>query len=1366
MVSSRFVTVGACVLAGFLAFAGAPAGARVIHKFESVITEIPAEGPGPQKQLVPLPGKLGPIGAMAFDSGGLYVAEPGRVDQFSASTNAFVSQLVSKGSLGGLGLGMGFGHTTGQALMYLGVQSPTPGVGVFAEGACGALECFQLQGEEWTGSHTPNESFVSEKGEGSGVLANVAVDDSTAAGDWASGDVFVSTQSSDTGQFPNLNVVDVFNPVEAAQAGDEPPSVVTQLHGTPVGETIGSTEEGEPFEKVESVAVSGFNGDVYVADGRQSGEVVNVFQPVGAGEYAFVGRLAPPGGFAGRVSVKAIDGSTDGSADDGDVYVVAKAPVAGNGTRSVVYEFGASGVFLGALKVREELSKGAEEAPANELQNVESLAVDPVLHRLYVGDFRDQEPGERLGVVEVFGADATLAEVATEAPGPPELEKGAHAWRTELKGSVNPENGGDATCSFVWGTSPALGHVTPCSGTGEGSKDPVLNGAAPVPVHAVISGLEPGTTYYYRLRATNANGTNTGEEAQNVSFFTPGPGFHSESTSDLSSTSVTFSASINPDSRATSYHFEYDTSAYSVDGGSHGVSMPAADLPIGSGSADVGVSRHAQGLSPRTTYHYRVVAVSELEPGVFEEFEGPDQVFSTQGEGGSFSLVDGRDWELVSPADKHGALIFGLVKSFTAPVQASLDGGAVTYAAFTPTESAAAGFSVVEQVVSRREGSGGGRWSSRDISPPHGAPTGIGTEAEYQVFSKDLSVGVLEPFHHDPLPLSSLASESTPYELLVSCEPSASEECYTPLVSGKEGELDDVPAGTVFGGRVRAVGASSDARHVVLRSSVQLTGTPTEGHTELYEWSADESGRERLQLVSFLPVDEGGAPVACIDACVDLGNDPGEENISSGEDPISVDGSRVFWTVGGGLYLRDTGRGETVRLDVAQSGVSGGEGQPVFETASVDGSRVFFTDEKRLTAQAGRRGADLYECAIVVSGEKDACSLRDLTPEGASGPSEVRNLVLGASEDSSFVYFVANGILGTQVPAGVQRGGCRVSGEVVSTCNLYVSHNGDIRFIATLSSEDQFDWGTEKSEHHRVGNLTARVSGNGNFATFMSVRPLTGYDNLDVHSGTRDAEVFEYDAAAATLACVSCSPFGSRPTGRHGVAARIPEGVALGEFQEALYLPRVLSDGGRLFFDSSDGLVSLDTNGQQDVYEFEPVGVGDCSARASTFSGVTGGCTSLISSGTSSEESQFLDASGTGNDVFFLTGETLVGEDRDTAFDVYDARVCSVSEPCTGSSVAPPACVTADACRSAPQAPSGVFASPASATFSGAGNPLSRSVGRRALTRAQKRALALRACHKKDPHSHRRRASCERQVRRRYPASGKRVAKRTRRAGR
>src|ERR1700722_19954124 len=1382
----RLAFVWLCVLVGVFGFSGVSAQAsKVIHKFESQITEVPAVGPEPQKEQVPVPGKLGEVGAMTVDAGDLYVAERGRVDEFNASTDVFLAQLLDPGPLGGLDRGIGFDDSTGERLMYLGVEGPVSGVGVFSGGPCGTLECAGLLGEEWTGAHTPNESFVSEKGEGNGALLNVAVDDSAGAGDWAKGDVFVATRTSFFGQFPSLNVVDVFNP-EAALKGNEPPKVVTQLLGTPIEETISSTEETEPFEHPENVAVSGFNGDVVVIDGRASGSVIDLFEPVGLGEYASAGRLAPPGSLrlknedsVGRFAHVAVDGGSDGSSDDGDIYVSETINVTG-GQRSVVFEFSPTGGFLGALTGQEQSGEGieeTEESVAHSFQGIEALAVDPVSHRLYVGNTRDREGG----AVEVFGANGILPEVASEGPSPLELEKGSHTWRTELRGSVNPEDGGAATCSFVWGVSPAFGHVTPCAGVGESEKSPVPNGTVPVAVRASIDGLEPGTTYYYRVQASNERGENAGEESQDVSFLTPGAALHGESVSGVSSTSATFGAVIDPDGETTSYRFEYDTRAYGAGEAPHGVSIPVADVAVGSGSKEVPVAQHVQGLLPHTVYHYRVVTVAELEPGVFEEFDGADRAFTTQGGGASLALLDGRAWELVSPAEKHGALIFGLEKPFRAPVQASLDGRAVTYAAFSPTESAPAGYGTVEQVVSRRGGGAAG-WSSHDISPPHSAPTGITVGAEYQVFSQDLSSGLLELSGESEAPLSGQASERTPYEARVICEAPAADGCYMPLVSGEVGEDKDVPPGTVFGGSVRSVGESPDARHVVLRSSVQLTETPTEDHQELYEWSGDEAGSQRLQLVSLLPEDEGGAPVA--GGAVALGNKP-RELVSSGVNPISADGSRIFWTTGGALYMRDTVKGETIRLDVAQPGVTGGAAGPLFETASVDGSRAFFTDAQRLTAGSSKRGADLYECELVISAGRDSCVLHDLTPEGAGGPSEVQNLVLGASEDGSYVYFVANGVLGASIPPGVKHGACRSESSAPTTCNLYVSHDGEVKFAATLSNEDELDWGGENNEH-TIYRLTARVSPDGRFAAFMSFRSLTGYDNRDVRRDKADAEVFEYDAQTSSLVFASCNPIGARPAGREvstfssltpgaanlaavsgivgwaygdgsGVAADLPAGVAIGAVSESLYLPRVLFDSGRLFFYSGDALVPLDTNGEEDVYEFEPGGVGSCSVGSSAFQVGVDGCVALVSSGTSSEESGFLDASGSGDDVFFLTGERLVGEDRDTALDVYDARVCSAADPCGGGAVSPPACVTGGACRGGPGAQPVGFGAAARATFAGAGDLVGApaAVVGRSLTRAQKLALGLRVCRKEHAKSKKRRVVCERQERKRYPATSK-----------
>ena len=215
-----------------------------------------------------------------------------------------------------------------------------------------------------------------------------------------------------------------------------------------------------------------------------------------------------------------------------------------------------------------------------------------------------------------------------------------------------------------------------------------------------------------------------------------------------------------------------------------------------------------------------------------------------------------------------------------------------------------------------------------------------------------------------------------------------------------------------------------------------------------------------------------------------------------------------------------------------------------------------------------------------------------------------------------------------------------------------------------------------------------------------------------------------------------------------GIAANIPGGDAVEEYRGAWYQPRYLSDSGRLFFNSSDALVPRDVNGQEDVYEYEPVGFvnqegkQDCTRETATFSERSNGCVDLISSGSSPGESGFVDASETGGDVFFMTGEKLVASDFDSSVDLYDAHECTVQAPCfPAPAVSPPACSDGEACRAAPSPQPGIFGSPSSATFSGAGN-INRPVaapnvkGRSAAgTRAERLKRALRACRMKPKRS-------------------------------
>jgi len=166
---------------------------------------------------------------------------------------------------------------------------------------------------------------------------------------------------------------------------------------------------------------------------------------------------------------------------------------------------------------------------------------------------------------------------------------------------------------------------------------------------------------------------------------------------------------------------------------------------------------------------------------------------------------------------------------------------------------------------------------------------------------------------------------------------------------------------------------------------------------------------------------------------------------------------------------------------------------------------------------------------------------------------------------------------------------------------------------------------------------------------------------------------------------------------------------------DAPITPRNLSaSGDQVFFQSPDALVPADTNGVTDVYEWEAPGAGSCSTQSSSFSQQDGGCLFLLSTGKSPDPSYFADASASGDDAFFFTAQSLVGQDQDQLVDVYDARVdggLASQDPQSATS-----CV-GDACRG----PAGTSPPPptaASVSFAGTGDAKSVATPAKVSARA------------------------------------------------
>jgi phosphodiesterase/alkaline phosphatase D-like protein len=88
------------------------------------------------------------------------------------------------------------------------------------------------------------------------------------------------------------------------------------------------------------------------------------------------------------------------------------------------------------------------------------------------------------------------------------------------------------------------------------------------------------------------------------------------SASNQAQSSATVSGTVNPEGTDTQYYFQYGTST------AYGAKTTATDA--GAGTADVPVSANLTGLTPNTTYHYQLVAVSSAGTTT-----GADQTFTT-----------------------------------------------------------------------------------------------------------------------------------------------------------------------------------------------------------------------------------------------------------------------------------------------------------------------------------------------------------------------------------------------------------------------------------------------------------------------------------------------------------------------------------------------------------------------------------------------------------------------------------------------------------------------------------------------------------------------------------------------------------------
>ncbi len=727
------------------------------------------------------------------------------------------------------------------------------------------------------------------------------------------------------------------------------------------------------------------------------------------------------------------------------------------------------------------------------------------------------------------------------------------------------------------------------------------------------------------------------------------------------------------------------------------------------------------GLEPNTAYRYRFVSESSgggPATGAGKEFHTPplagtpntscpNQAFRTSASAG---LPDCRAYELVSPLDKAGGDVQARNNAVPYPArmdQSSLSGNGLAYSSYRAFAGAQSGPFSSQYLAHRNPGSG---WSTEAISPPQEGPAFLSAlipvDNAFRAFSPELTTSWLLT---DTEPLLGPGGIPGHPNLYRRDSGAGTYGGCTNAVPQLEPESDHAP---------QLQGTSADQSLAVFRTENKLTEDAStqrkSGNRGIYQLyacsfsSGEGAEAAQLHLVSVLPNGTASNLENTAGGPANQGFQSDQGRTATLENAVSIDGSKVYWTASegndaslpGALYLRLNPAAEPTASGKCMEEEPEGactllvaSGKARFWTAAKDGSVAIFGKEEGKSAEES-----LFEY--------------DLESQSAQPIAHKALGVLGASDNATKVYFLSEEDLG----------GAAIAGQP----NLYLHEAGGANiFLATLSGTDGIagnqDAYPSPANPEPVWH-SSRVNPDGQTVAFMSTSPelaeeVAGYDNTDQGSGEPAAEIYRY-AAGEGLACVSCNRTGARP--RSGQVQSIffnfpfYAAALLPPWENSLYAPRVLSeDGKRVFFESFEALVSQDTNGKVDVYQWEQAASGDCDEGDSSYVEASDGCVSLISSGKSSTDSQFVDASPDGHDVFIRTAASLVGWDPGQT-DIYDARVQGGFPEPQGL----PSGCEGEACQGPASPPED--ATPSSSSFEGAGN-VSEPVAKKKAKRHKKK---------------------------------------------
>jgi hypothetical protein len=908
-------------------------------------------------------------------------------------------------------------------------------------------------------------------------------------------------------------------------------------------------------------------------------------------------------------------------------------------------------------------------------------------------------------------------------------------------------NGADTKYHFAYSTSQA-GPWIPASGA-SGSVTVAEDYTEP---EVALTGLKPETQYYLRGIAENEAGATSTEHGFKTIGLHPTATMDGAGIGDVTATSAHVAGTIETRSVETHWRFETASSA----------SGPWSPVPSASGTISAAEASEnsstvhgvVSGLNPGTAYYVRFIAENEPEPSVHYSANSENEYdYSTDRLQGPVTFETAGPPRVSTYAvhtfaeDSETIRVLGSVDPDTAPVE----GG--------PNYDTRYHFEYVGQKQFEQTGSEGS-WGKAQSTPEVDLGPGElenggyvstivaadlpgmqpGAAYRYRLTATNTTTG--DPVVHGSEqtvtapPISEPGLEGKCPNEALRTGPSAhlpdcrAYEQVTPMEKGGSPEIAEY--GPSF---VTPVFVGEDGDHFLLESQDVKWGPDPGSNESAYLFSRELAGGWGMS--SATPQPESGANryvTRLHNADLTLAAiEIGWTTIANSSPDLSLAVGPV-----GGPYT------PVISIPRSQIPRPGGvDTEQAWVGASADFAKLVFQaeDRKLLGPPTGTAsGPDLYEYA------ED--QVRQLNVDsagvtiGSCGARVGQGERHAVSSDGSRVFFEAAPGSECSAPRHLYM---RLNGTETVDLGEYLFIAGNAEGTKLLLSEPDGElvgYNTETrtprsaspAELATAGELNALgVSSyavdpegaleRGHDAYFVS-RGVTGVpgggkEPPDAHSscttgGCPSEQVYRYDSSEHIIQCMSCaSAFNPEPKLLSLFANGEETGTGLG-VDDVPEVTMASENGDEVFFDSLSALVPSDVDGEidfegeeyeghssfyyspsSDVYEWRRDGINGC-AHAQ-------GCLSLISSGQGGHKVMLLGTTKSGHDVFFTTNAQLVGQDKDTSMDVYDARVDGgVAE------AARPVECEGDACSTPFAAPNDL--TPSSATFQGAGDALSAIV--------------------------------------------------------